>query len=105
MITPHGRGHSYVFSTTAGEKPFGGFSMAKAKLGQTIAALRKRPNRVFPVLMADEVDAAMDVDRAGFTAECLRGLLGKIKQIMLVSHRRLEADSYIEQDPWKSRAR
>jgi exonuclease SbcC len=73
-----------------------GSAKAVANLSIRIALGMVLTQRVFPVLMADEVDAAMDIDRAGFTAECLRGLLGKIAQVILVSHKRLEADHYVE---------
>ena len=53
-------------------------------------------NRVFSVMMADEIDHAMDADRAGATAECLRGLQKSIGQILLVSHKYVDADHYIE---------
>lgn len=53
-------------------------------------------NRVFPVFMGDEIDAAMDADRAGNTAECLKNLTSSITQVVLVSHKTLEADNYID---------
>lgn len=59
-------------------------------LGQVLTA------KVFPVLLADEIDAAMDADRAGFTADALRGLQKHLGQIILISHKKLEADHYIK---------
>lgn len=53
-------------------------------------------NRVFSVFMGDELDAAMDQERAGFTAECLRNLTKTIAQVVVVSHKKLEADHHIE---------
>ena len=53
-------------------------------------------NRVFPVFMGDEIDAAMDADRAGNTAECFKNLTDNITQVVLVSHKTLEADNTIE---------
>lgn len=53
-------------------------------------------NRVFPVFMGDEIDAAMDADRAGNTAECFKNLTDNIAQVMLVSHKTLEANHFIE---------
>lgn len=55
-------------------------------------------HKVFGVFMGDELDAAMDIDRAGYTAECLRGLTAKIPQVILVTHKRTEglADTVIE---------
>lgn len=52
-------------------------------------------NKVFSVFLADEIDAAMDKDRAAFTSECLRNLNDTIKQIVIVSHQQPEADYYI----------
>ena len=52
-------------------------------------------NKVFSVFMGDEIDASMDQDRAGYTAECLNALTGGIKQIVLVSHKQLSAQRHI----------
>lgn len=59
-------------------------------LGQVLTA------RMLPIFLADEIDAAMDEERAGATAECLKGLTKVIKQILLVSHKRPDADHYLE---------
>jgi DNA repair exonuclease SbcCD ATPase subunit len=53
-------------------------------------------NKVFSLFLADEVDAAMDADRASYTAECLRNLKSTIKQVIIVSHQKPEADHQIE---------
>jgi exonuclease SbcC len=53
-------------------------------------------NRTFSVLLADEIDASMDSDRAGFTADCLSNLTGSIGQILLVSHKDLCASHHIK---------
>ena len=53
-------------------------------------------NKVFSVFLADEVDAAMDKNRASYTAECLRNLKSTIGQIVIVSHQQPEADHQIE---------
>lgn len=53
-------------------------------------------NKVFSVLLADEIDSSMDKDRASYTAECLRNLKGTISQIILISHQKPEADHQIE---------
>ena len=52
-------------------------------------------NKVFSVLMADEIDAAMDEERASATAACIRNLSGNIQQILLVSHKEPDVDFYI----------
>jgi len=53
-------------------------------------------NKVFSVLLADEIDASMDKERAAYTAECLRNLKQTISQIIIVSHQKPEADFQIE---------
>ena len=53
-------------------------------------------NKVFSVLMGDEVDASMDDDRAGYTAECLERLTKSIGQVVLVSHKQTDAEHHIE---------
>lgn len=53
-------------------------------------------NKVFSVFLADEVDAAMDKDRAAYTAECLRNLKSTVNQVVIVSHQKPDADHQIE---------
>jgi DNA repair exonuclease SbcCD ATPase subunit len=52
--------------------------------------------RALSLFMGDEIDASMDNDRANFTAECFRNLSKSVKQVFLVSHKRPEADHYID---------
>jgi DNA repair exonuclease SbcCD ATPase subunit len=59
-------------------------------LGQVLIAKK------FPVFMADEIDGSMDDERAEFTAECLRRLTKHVSQLLLISHKRPDADHYIE---------
>ena len=73
-----------------------GSTKAVANLAIRIGLGQVLTNKVFSVFMADEIDAAMDNERAGFTAECLRNLTKQIAQIILVSHKRPDADHYIE---------
>ncbi|MBI1261284.1 MAG: AAA family ATPase [Rhizobiales bacterium] len=73
-----------------------GSGKAVANLAIRIGLGQVLTNKVFSVFMVDEIDAAMDEDRAGFTAECLRSLTTHIAQIIQVSHKDLEADTYIE---------
>jgi DNA repair exonuclease SbcCD ATPase subunit len=72
-----------------------GSAKAAANLALRIGLGQVLTNQVFSVFMADEIDAAMDADRAGFTSEALRSLIPGISQIILVSHKRHEADNYI----------
>ncbi|MDR3436468.1 AAA family ATPase [Telmatospirillum sp.] len=52
-------------------------------------------NRVFSVLMCDEVDAACDDERATAIGNCLQAITGSIKQVINVSHKDIMADNYI----------
>ena len=48
-------------------------------------------NHVFPVFMADEVDASMRNERAQNVLDALTDMLkGSMKQIIMISHRELE---------------
>jgi exonuclease SbcC len=73
-----------------------GSEKSVANLAVRIGLGQVLTNRVFPVFMGDELDAAMDDERAGFTAECLRNLTSRVAQVILVTHKRPEADHYIE---------
>ena len=73
-----------------------GSGKAAANLAIRIGLGQVLTNKVFSVFMADEIDASMDEDRAGFTAECLRSLTQHIGQIVQVSHKHVDADTYIE---------
>jgi DNA repair exonuclease SbcCD ATPase subunit len=70
--------------------------------GKTVANLAIRiglgqilTNKVLSVLMCDEVDAACDDERAAAIAASLRSLNQSIGQIILVSHKDIEADHYL----------
>ena len=67
-----------------------------ANLAICIALGQILTNRVFSVFMADEVDAAMDEDRAEHTAQALRRLTTMVAQVILVTHKRPETDVTIE---------
>jgi exonuclease SbcC len=73
-----------------------GSAQAVANLAIRIGLGQVLTNKVFSVFMADEIDAAMDTTRAGHTAECLSNLSKSIGQIILVSHKKPNADHYIE---------
>lgn len=73
-----------------------GSAKAVANLAIRLALGQTLTNSVFSVLMADEIDASMDAQRAEYTAKCLRNLTGKIKQIIIISHKKLDADNYVE---------
>lgn len=73
-----------------------GSAKAVANLAIRLALGQTLTNSVFSVLMADEIDAAMDKERSEYTAKCLRNLTDKISQIIIISHKKLEADNYVE---------
>lgn len=73
-----------------------GSAKAVANLAIRIGLGTVLTNKIFSVLIADEVDAAMDKERAAYTAQCLRNLTATFKQIILVSHQKPEADHQIE---------
>jgi len=74
--------------------------------GATIANLALRlalgqvlVNRVFPVFIGDEIDSDMRDGNAQATAEALGNLKDQLKQIILISHKRIEnADQEIDLD-------
>lgn len=73
-----------------------GSGTAVANLAIRIALGQILTNKVFSVFFADEVDAAMDNDRAGYTAQALRRLTDLIGQVILITHKRPETDHSIE---------
>lgn len=73
-----------------------GSGKAVANLSIRIALGQILTNRVFSVFMADEVDAAMDDERAAYTAEALRRLTNHVGQVILVTHKRPETDHTFE---------
>jgi chromosome segregation ATPase len=46
--------------------------------------------------MADEIDGDMDEVRAAATANCLERLTKNIGQLLLISHKKPEAQHYVE---------
>ena len=87
------------FDIRVDDKPMAGLSgagKAAANLALRIGLGQVLTNRVFSVFMGDELDASMDEDRARFMAESLRNLSSTVGQIVLVSHKRPEADHYIQ---------
>lgn len=72
-----------------------GSGKAVANLAIRIGLGQVLTNGVFSVFLGDELDASMDGERAEATATCLRGLTSVIKQVVLVSHKEIEADHYL----------
>jgi DNA repair exonuclease SbcCD ATPase subunit len=48
-------------------------------------------HKVFPLMMFDEIDAAMDDTRAQYTWDCIQKITPLIGQVLLVSHKDLNS--------------
>lgn len=84
-----------------GDKPIEALSISGRALGHLslrMALGQVLTNSVFPVFMADEVDASMRNNRAQAVLDSLTEMLnGSMKQIIMISHRELERiDNVIE---------
>lgn len=73
-----------------------GSGKAVANVALRIGLGQVLTNRVFSVFLADEIDQGMDDERAEYTAQCLRNLTSSINQIVLVSHKKPDADHIIQ---------
>ena len=73
-----------------------GSGKAVANLALRIALGLVLTNRVFSVFAGDELDASMDADRAAATAKALANLTQTVKQVIVVSHKPMDADNYID---------
>lgn len=67
-----------------------------ANLALRIALGQVLTNRVISVLFADEIDASMDEFRAEQTALVLRTMANSISQVLLISHKSLDADNIVD---------
>jgi DNA repair exonuclease SbcCD ATPase subunit len=73
-----------------------GAGKAVANLALRIGLGQVLTNRVFSVMMLDEIDASCDEARAKYIAECLKNLTKTIGQVIQVSHKSgLPADHYV----------
>lgn len=73
-----------------------GSGQACANLAIRIGLGQVLTNRVFSSLLADEIDASMDAFRAQETSNMLSSLQSHIDQILLVSHKNIEAPRVLE---------
>ena len=73
-----------------------GSGKAVANLAIRIALGHILTNRVFSLFMADEVDGSMDAERADYVAQALQRLTGRVRQVILITHKRLDTDQHIE---------
>ena len=72
-----------------------GSGKACANLAIRIALGQVLTNRVISVLLADEIDASMDDFRAEQTANVLGTIENSISQVLIVSHKSIEATHHI----------
>lgn len=87
------------FEITIDDQPIAtlsGSGKAVANLAIRIALGQILTARVFSVFMADEVDASMDDDRAGHTADALRRLSETLGQVLIITHKRPDTDHTFE---------
>lgn len=73
-----------------------GSGKAVANLAVRVGLGQVLTSRVFPVLMGDEIDASMDDKRAVDTTDAFWSLRSQLKQIILVTHKDLQADHNIK---------
>ncbi|WP_419902157.1 hypothetical protein [Kiloniella sp.] len=73
-----------------------GSGKAVANLAIRIGLGQVLTNKVFSVFLGDEIDASMDDNRANYTAQCIRNLTSTIDQILIVTHKQIEADRTIQ---------
>lgn len=73
-----------------------GSGKAVANLAIRLGLGRVLTHSVFPVVLADEIDASMDNDRAEQTADVLHQCARRLSQLLLVSHKRPEAEYYLD---------
>jgi len=66
-----------------------------ANLAIRIGLGRILTHSVLPVMMFDEIDAAMDDERAEYTWQCIQKVTSKIGQVLQVSHKNLKAEHTI----------
>lgn len=75
-----------------------GSAKAVANLAIRIGLGQVLTNKVFSVFLGDEIDASMDQARSEYTLQCLTNLKSSISQIILVSHKELEAEHKVTLD-------
>src|SRR5205823_13167834 len=73
-----------------------GSGKAVANLSLRIGLGQVLTNNILSLFVGDEIDAALDADRAENTSQTLQALKSRIGQILLITHKRPCADYYIE---------
>ena len=75
---------------------FSGSEQAMINLALRLGLGQVLTHKAFSVFIGDEIDASMRDERAQLTADCLRKISKYIRQVILISHRDITADQYIE---------
>ncbi|WP_304634033.1 AAA family ATPase [Pseudoalteromonas sp.] len=87
------------FEVTVDDQPLrtlSGSGKDIANLAIRIGLGRILTHSVLPVMMLDEIDSAMDEERAQYTWDCIQKVTPKIGQVLQVSHKHLPAQHSIE---------
>lgn len=74
---------------------FSGSEQAMINLALRLGLGQVLTHKAFSVFIGDEIDASMREERAQLTADCLKKISKHIRQVLLISHRDIEADNYI----------
>ncbi|AKU43586.1 nucleoside hydrolase [Caulobacter phage Seuss] len=69
-----------------------GSGKACANLALRIALGQVLTHRIFPLMLADEIDASMDADRAEMTGAVLQALQERVQQVLLVTHKPVDTN-------------
>lgn len=73
-----------------------GSAMAVSNLALRLGLGQVLTHKIFPVVLADEVDASMDDERAASTQDVLRQCARRVSQLLLVTHKKPEADCLLD---------
>jgi recombinational DNA repair ATPase RecF len=87
------------FEVTVDSQPLrtlNGSSKDIANLALRIGLGRILTHKVLPVMMLDEIDSAMDEERANYTWGCIQKITPQVGQVLQASHKELEAESRVE---------
>ena len=87
------------FEVTVDQKDIGLFSgseQAMINLALRLAMGQVLTHKSLSLFIGDEIDASMRDERAQLTSECLQKVCKHIKQIVVISHRDIEADHAID---------
>lgn len=72
-----------------------GSGKSVVNLALRIGLGRVLTSRILPIFIGDEIDYAMDKERVGATQEMFRGLTSMLDQVILVTHKNIDADNIV----------